>query len=324
MLRVNRRRFLAGCLAMSLPFGPAVAADYPDHPIHVIIPYTAGGVAESIVRMLAVGMERKLGQRLIIEAKPGAAGNIGTIEVARAKPDGYTILVAATNNYIINQYMMKMPVDPLQALTPVAKLADVPLVLFSNPQVPAKSFKEFVALARANPGKYNYGTPSVGTVNHLLMERFKQTNDINIVNVPFHGSPQATMALLQNQIQLFPIGLAAGLNHLRAGKLTALAVATKKRLPALPDVPTLAEAGYPGFTATNWWGMAVPAGTPEPIVQALADAVAEGKKNPVLIERYKQLGFDMPEETRAEFAASLAPDAALWRQTIERGKLAVK
>lgn len=324
MLRVNRRRFLAGSLAMSLPFGGARAADYPNRPIRVVIPYTAGGVAEAIMRMLAVGMERKLGQRLLIEAKPGAAGNIGTIEVARAKPDGYTVLVAATNNYIINQYMMKMPVDPLKALTPVAKLADVPLVLFSNPQVPAKTFGQFVELVRANPGKFNYGTPSIGTVNQLLIERLKQTANLDIVNVPFHGSPQATLALLSNQIQLFPIGLAAGINHLREGKLTALAVATKKRLAALPDVPTLAEAGFPGFTATNWWGMAVPTGTPAPIVQALADAVDEGKKNPVLIERYKQLAFEMLDETRAEFAASLAPEAAVWRQTIERGKLAVK
>ncbi|OZA14811.1 MAG: hypothetical protein B7Y05_06270 [Polynucleobacter sp. 24-46-87] len=179
-------------------------------------------------------------------------------------------------------------------------------------------------MVRANPGKYNYGTPSIGTVNHLLIERLKQTAHLDIVNVPFHGSPQATMALLSNQIQLFPIGLAAGINHLRQGKLTALAVATRKRLPALPDVPTLAEAGFPGFTATNWWGMAVPAGTPAPIVQALADAVDEGKKNPVLVERYQQLAFEMPEETRAEFSASLAPEAAIWRQTIERGNLAVK
>lgn len=321
MLCINRRRFLAGGLATSLSFGPARAADYPTRPIRVIIPYTAGGVAETIVRLLAVDMEKKLGQRLVVEAKPGAAGNIGTIEVARSEPDGYTILVAATNNYVINQFLVPMPIDPLTDLTPVAKLADVPLVLFSNPEVPANNFKEFVAYARANAGKLNYGTPSRGTVNHLLIERIKLAAGIDIVNVPYRGSPQAVAALLANDIQLFPIGLAAGLGILQQGKLKALAVATEKRLPTLPDVPTLIESGFPGFVATNWWGMSVRAGTPESIVRMIDDAVRVGLANAALQERFKKLQMVIPNENRQQFGSSLKPESELWRQTITQAKI---
>jgi len=262
MRRITRRQVLATAITAPYLATRARAAAYPDHPIRVIIPYTAGGVAENIMRLLAVSMEQRLGQRLVLEAKPGAAGNIGTQEVARATPDGYTLLVAATNNYVINQFVIKMTFDPLATLTPIAKVAEVPLVLFSNPKVPASTVREFIDYARANPGKANYGIPSLGTVNHLMMERLKQTTGVEITRVPYRGSPEATLALLKNDIQLFPIGLAAVGGHFKEGRLTALAVATEKRVPMLPDVPTMGESGYPGFVASNWWGMAAPAGTP--------------------------------------------------------------
>jgi tripartite-type tricarboxylate transporter receptor subunit TctC len=175
-------------------------------------------VAENIMRLLAVSMEQRLGQRLIFEAKPGAAGNIGTQEVARAAPDGYTLLVAATNNYVINQFVIKMTFDPIATLAPIAKAAEVPLVLFSNPEVPARTVREFIDYARANPGKANYGIPSLGTVNHLMMERLKQTTGVEITRVPYRGSPEATLALLKNDIQLFPIGLAAVGGHFKEGR----------------------------------------------------------------------------------------------------------
>src|SRR5262249_11538057 len=174
MIRPTRRQLLIAGAFAPLSAASGWAASYPERPIRVIIPYAAGGVAETVTRLLAVRMEPMLGQKLVIEAKPGAAGNIGTLEVARAEPNGYTILVAAANNFVINQLLIKLPVDPLTALTPVAKLADVPLVLFTNPTVPARTLPEFIAYARANPGKLNYGTPSNGTVNHLFIERLKQ------------------------------------------------------------------------------------------------------------------------------------------------------
>ncbi|HVG52439.1 MAG TPA: tripartite tricarboxylate transporter substrate binding protein, partial [Xanthobacteraceae bacterium] len=241
MSTINRRRLLAAAALTPLTsaLAPRLAhAAYPERPIRVVSPYTAGGLAEAIMRLFAPTIEQRLGQKLVIEAKPGAAGNIGTQEVSRAEPDGYTILIAATNNFVINQFLLKMSFDPLTTLTPIARAADVPLVLFSNPEVPARTLGEFIVHAKANPGKLSYGVPSLGTVNHLLMERLKQATGADITAIPFRGSPEAALALLKNDIQLFPIGLSVGVGHLREGKLTALAVASERRLPTLPDVPT--------------------------------------------------------------------------------------
>jgi tripartite-type tricarboxylate transporter receptor subunit TctC len=324
MKRITRRQVLIGAIAAPLVMKRARAANYPDRPIRVIIPYTAGGVAENIMRLLAVSMEQRLGQKLVFEAKPGAAGNIGTQEVARAAPDGYTLLVAATNNFAINQFVIRMPFDPVTALAPIAKASEVPLVLFSNPEVPAKTLREFIDYARANPGKANYGIPSLGTVNHLMMERLKQTTGVEIARVPYRGSPEATLALIKNDIQLFPIGLAAVGGHYREGRLTALAVATERRVPMLPDVPTMAEAGFPGFVASNWWGMAAPAGTPDDILDMLARAVAEAQKTGTVKERFTVLGMLTPEQTRQQFAASVKAEADLWRETVQRGKITLE
>jgi len=320
MFRLSRRQILIGSALAPLA---AHAARYPDRPIRVIVPYTAGGLAETILRMLAVSMEARLGQKLVIEAKPGAAGNIGTQEVARADPDGYEILVAATNNFVINQFLLKMSFDPLTALTPIAKVADVPLVLFSNPSVPARTLPEFIDYARAHPGELNYGTPSIGTVNHLLIERLKQTTGIELTHVPYKGSPEALLALLKNDIQLFPIGLSVGLGHLREGKLTALAVAANQRLRMVPGVPTMTEAGFPGFTASNWWGMAGPAGTPDDIADTLHKAVAEALATQPVQARFLEMGMLAPEITRQQFAASLKAEAALWSETIARGNIKI-
>jgi tripartite-type tricarboxylate transporter receptor subunit TctC len=317
-------RFAAIGLLLSSSALSSAAQDYPNKPIRVVLTYTAGGVSEGVVRLLAPKMEDLLGQKLIIEAKPGAAGNIGVVEVAKSPPDGYTLVVTATNNFVINQFTMKMPIDPLTALVPVAKLADVPLVLFSTPTVPAKNFAEFMDYVKANPGKVNFGSPAPGTVNHLLLERVKQLRGLDMQHIPYRGSPQAAMALLQNDIQLFTVGYAAGVGHLKEGKFTALAVATEERLPELPDVPTLSESGLPGFTGANWWGMAAPAGTPEPIIRKIREAVAAALREPNVIERYKALGLVIPKESPEQFAASLKADAALWSDTVKKGNITVE
>jgi tripartite-type tricarboxylate transporter receptor subunit TctC len=274
---ITRRRLLMAAAAAPFVTTRARAANYPDRPIRVIIPYTAGGVAENLMRLLAVSMEQRLGQKLVLEAKPGAAGNIGTQEVARAAPDGYTLLVAATNNFAINQFVIRMPFDPVTALAPIAKAAEVPLVLFSNPEVPARTLREFMDYARANPSKANYGIPSLGTVNHLMMERLKQTSGVEITRVPFR--------------------------------------------PMLPAVPTMAESGFQGFVASNWWGIAAPAGTPDNVLDTLALAVAEAQKTDTVKERFAVLGMLSPEQTRPQFAASIKAEADLWREIVQRGKI---
>jgi tripartite-type tricarboxylate transporter receptor subunit TctC len=324
MQKLNRRELIVGGAAAALTPRFAEAAPYPERPIRVVIPYTAGGAADTIMRWLAPRMEEALGQKLVIEAKPGAAGNIGTLEVARAAADGYTVLVAATNNFVINQFLIRMPVDPLAALMPVGKVADVPLVLFSNSAVPARTLPDFIAYVRANPGKVSYGSPSNGTVNHLFIERLKQTTGIELTHVPYRGSPQAVLALLANEIQLFPVGFAVGAAHLADGRLTALAAATEKRLPMLPQVATVIEAGFPGFTAANWWGMAAPQGTPAEAVNALRRALSEALRDAAVAQRFAAMGLLAPEESYADFAAGLKPQAELWSQIIARGRIVIE
>ena len=314
----NFLRLATAGIMLSLSALSAYAQGFPDKPIRVVLTYTAGGVSDGIMRLLAPKMEEVLGQKLIIEAKPGAAGNIGTIEVAKSAPDGYTLVVTATNNFVINQFTMAMPIDPLTALAPVAKLADVPLVLFSNPTIPTKNFAAFMAYVKANPGKVNFGSPAPGTVNHLLLERIKLARDLDMQHIPYRGSPQGVLALLQNDIQLFTVGLAAGLGHLKDGKFTALAVATPERLPELPDTPTLIESGLPGFTGANWWGMAAPAGTPEPVIRKLREAVHAALKEPNVIARYKAIGLGVPKESPEQWAAGLKAEADLWSEIVKK------
>jgi tripartite-type tricarboxylate transporter receptor subunit TctC len=242
MTQINRRQALVSALALLASFPTPVVhaqAKYPERPIRVIVPFAAGGVGDATMRLLAPRMEQQLGQKLVIESKPGASGNIGTLEVARAQPDGYTVLVGAMGNFVINQFLTKMSFDPLTALMPVAKVVDIPIVLFSNSSVPARNLSQFIAYAGANPGKLNYGSQGNGSLNHLLIERFKQVAGLEIIHIPYGGSPPAMLALLANQIQLFSAALVVGAAQVGEGRLTILAVTTEKRLPALPDVPTI-------------------------------------------------------------------------------------
>ena len=324
MRRFTRRTALAAPFVGALAMRRANAAVHFDRPVRVVSPYAAGGVGENIMHLLAASMEPQLGQKLILEARPGASGNLGTEAVAHAAPDGETLLIGATNNFVINQFVMKMTFDPLTALAPVAKAAEVPLVLFSNPAVPARTLGDFIAYAKANPGKVNYGVPSIGTVNHLMMERLKQATDTQITCIPYRGSPPAVLALLKNEIQIFPIGLAAVGTSFSGGKLTALAVATQERVPMLPDVPTIAESGYPGFVASNWFGLAAPARTPDPVLDLLWASVAKAQQTDLVKERFTKLGMLVPKLSRPQFAASLKAEAASWRETVQRGKIAIR
>jgi tripartite-type tricarboxylate transporter receptor subunit TctC len=327
MTRINRRQALGGSLALLASFpAPAVHAQahYPERPIRVVVPFGAGGVGDTIMRLMAPAMEQSLGQKLVIESKPGASGNIGTLEVARAQPDGYTILVGAMNTFVINRSLMKMSFDPLSALAPVAKIVDIPVVFFSNTAVPARTLGEFVAHARRNSGQLNYGSQGNGTLNHLLIERLKQLAGIDMTHIPYAGSPAAMMALLANQIQLFSAAWVVGAGHLADGKLTVLAVTADKRLPALPDVPTMTEAGLPGLNLLNWWGMAAPTGTPEPVIRRLDHAVAGALRDPRVVERFAASGLLVPTQTAEQFSTSLTSEAALWAEIIQRGKIVVE
>ena len=328
MIRCNRRQILCAGMAASLAGFRARTArsqtHYPQRPIRVIVPFAAGGVGDAAIRVLAPRLEQKLAQKLVIESKPGAAGNIGTLEVVRAAADGYTILVAAAGNFVINQFLIKMSFDPLAALTPVAKVAEIPIIFCSNPSVQAHDLAQFIAYARAHRGKLNYGSPGNGSVNHLLVENLKRVADIEIAHIPYRGSPPATLATVANEIQLYAIGLAAVAGHLKEGKLTALAVTANQRLPMLPEVPTVVEAGFPSLAISNWWGMAAPKQTSDAVIGVLNQAIVEALSDTTVVERFAALGMLVPTQTREQFVASLSAEADLWSQIIQRGKFVIE
>jgi tripartite-type tricarboxylate transporter receptor subunit TctC len=315
---------VAGALAGIVIRPVHAQAQYPKRPIRVVVPFAAGGVGEAAMRVLGPRLERSLGQKLVIEPKPGAGGNIGTLEVARADADGYTVVIGAAGNFVINQFLMKMSFDPLTALAPVAKIAEIPIVFLSNPSLPVRTLPELVDYARAHPGKLNYASPGNGSVNHLLVESLKQIAGIEITHVPFRGSPPAAMALLANEVQLFTVGFAAVQGHLRDGNLTAIAVTTAERLPMLPGVPTVTEAGFPDLAILNWWAMAAPKQTPEPVIRLLSDAVAEALSDPTIAERYAAVGILVPTQTREQFIAGLRSEADRWASVIQRGRIAIE
>ena len=290
----------------------------------MIVPYAAGGAGDTIMRLIAEAMEKKLGQPIVIDARGGGGGMIGAKAVASAAPDGHTLMMGATNNFVINQFMFpKTSFDPLTEFVPITRVAVVPSVMYMNPSVPVKTLGEFVAYAKANPGKLSYSSPSVGTTPHLAVERLKQLTGIELVHVPYRGAPPAMQALITDDVQLYLAGWGVGRAFVESGKAKALAVASEKRLPNVPDVPTASESGVPGYVAENWWGLAAPKGTPQAAIDAIHAAVKAALADEAVAKKLNELGFLPGGETPAQFAKAAKAEADIWRETVAKGKLAV-
>jgi tripartite-type tricarboxylate transporter receptor subunit TctC len=324
MTRLTRRAFIATAAAAAA-FAPRSAfAAFPDRPVTVIVPYAAGGAGDTIMRLISNAMEKALGQPIVIDARGGGGGMIGAKAVASAAPDGHTLMMGATNNFVINQFMFpKTSFDPLTEFAPITRVAVVPSVMYMNPSVPVKTLGEFVAYAKANPGKLSYSSPSVGTTPHLAVERLKQLTGIELVHVPYRGAPPAMQALITNDVQLYLAGWGVGRAFVQSGKAKALAVAAEKRLPNVPDVPTASESGVPGYVAENWWGLAAPKGTPQAAIDVIHAAVKAALQDEAVATKLNELGFLPGGETPAQFAKAAKAEADIWRETVAKGKLAV-
>ena len=314
-----RGRWIA-LLALLLTGLPALAQDWPARPMRVVVPFSAGSIGEIMLRVIAPPMEAKLGQRFVIDTKPGAAGNIGTAEVARAAPDGYTLLLAPTANYAVNMHIFKeKAVDSFTAFDPIAMIAEAPLIAVVGPGVSSRTLKDLVDTIRANPGKLNYGSPGTGSPTHLTGALLSQMTGNGLVYVPYKGTPPMMQALMANDIQVVFPTLGTAIGAIKGGKVRVLAVTAKQRLPELPEVPTSAEAGFPEMLAGNWWVISAPRGIESRIVERLETEVRAALDDPAIRKRIIELGHVPVGLTPAETVAFLKSESARFKGIVERG-----
>ena len=324
----RRDIFRSAAAAAALAAAPdaAWADTYPSHPVRIIVAFGAGGPGDVFARLLAERFSQHFGQQFFVENIVGAGGNIGTEKAARATPDGYTILVNA-NNQIINPLLYEtVPYDPVKDLAPVSLAAGFPTAFSVNTEkVPAKTVAELVELVRATPGKFSYASSGVGTPSHLLGERFRQALKLDIVHVPYSGTGPATQAVLAGDTQIGFAGLTAAAPLVPTGKIRVLATMSKARSKALPDVPTIAEAGYPGLDGEAWEGIFVPAGTPANIITLLNQQTDAVLALPEVAQRIEALGFSVKGSTPPEaFAKLLADETQVWAKVISAAGLKLK
>ncbi len=316
------RRFptwLASALAVSLlAFSQAALAAFPDKPIKLIIGFPAGGPLDQHARLLTDKLQAALGQPIIVDYKPGAGGSVGAESVAKSPPDGYTIMLANTGVLVINGALYsRLPYNTLKDFSPLARTAMQPLALLVNNNVPAKSLKEFMDYSRKNPGKVNYGSAGNGGISHLVPEMFKTATGLFMVHIPYRGSAPAFTDLMGGQVQFMAESIPQAANYHKQGKVRALAVTSKERNPALPDVPTAIESGLAGFDVVGFYGFLAPAGTPPDVVTRLSDALKQVLTNPDVRNRMVTQGADPAFLGSDEFAQFLKAETPRWAAAVK-------
>jgi tripartite-type tricarboxylate transporter receptor subunit TctC len=305
--------FLAAALAVA---AVAHAQNFPTKPIRIIVPNPAGGTVDLLPRILGEKLQAKWGQPVIVDNRPGAAGNIGAEMVFRAEPDGHTLLVAPPPALVINQSLYpKLSFDPAQ-FVPVTIIATVPNALLVHPKVPASNLQEFIAYAKANGSKLNYASQGNGSTTHLTAELFKSMTGTSLVHVPYKGSAPALNDLISGQVEVMFDNLGASYQYVKTGKLKLLGVGTPARVPSLPNVPAIAES-LKGFVAVTWFGVVAPPGTPPAIAHRVQEAIAEALKDPKVVARFRDLSAEPAGSTPAETAAFMKEETVRWKTVIQ-------
>ena len=306
----------AGALTASLSPRHASALDYPTRPVRIFEGFGGGGTPDLVSRLIGQWLAEKLGQPFVVENRTGAAGNLATETVVNAAPDGYTLLTCLSANAVNTTLYQHLSFNFLHDVTPVAGIVRLPMVLLVNPSFPATTLADFIAYAKANPGKINMASPGIGTPMHVAGELLKLMANVNIVHVPYRGPAGALTDLVAGRIQAFIITISTGIGFVRDGRLRALAVTTAKRAEVLPDVPAIAEL-LPGFEATAWDGTCAPAGTPKEIVDKLNATITAGLADPAIKAKLKDLGGEPMPMTPAEFGKFLADETEKWAKVVK-------
>ena len=281
----------------------AYAQAYPARPVRIIVPFAPGSTTDALSRLLGQKLSEAWGQTVVIDNKPGAGGNIGADAVAKATPDGYTIMVAAGSHTINPSLYGKLPFDAAKDFAPIAMLGSAPLLLVAHPSMPASNVRELIALAKLKPGLLNYASGGSGSPSHLVMELFKSMAGVNIVHVPYKGGAPVMTAILANEVQLTPAGLIGLMPFVKSGRLKAIATTGQKRSAAAPDIPTVAESGLPGYHMGGWWGVFAPTGTPGPVLAKLHADIMRAMQSPDVRAKFASDGIDSSSMTADEFGA---------------------
>ena len=297
----------------------AIAQGYPTKPVKVVVPFAAGGAVDILTRVLGEKLQPVLGQPIVVEPVTGAGGNIGSAQVAKSAPDGYTLLMATTGTHTINPGLYRnMPFDAVKDFAPITIIASVPNLLVVHPDVPAKSVQELIALAKSRPGKLNFASFGHGTSNHLSGELLKSVAGIDVVHVPYKSAPQAVLEIVGGQVNFAFVNAPLALPQVKAGKLRALAVTGAQRSPAVPDLPTMKEAGL-DFVVESWYGLMAPAGTPEPVIRKVYGDTVSVLKRPEVVEAFAARGADVQvSASPEEFAKTVASEKARWAEVIAK------
>lgn len=322
---MQKRQLLLTAIACTTlaatPFGAQAQSDYPNKPVKIIVPFPAGGTSDLMGRIIADELGKQLKQPFIVDNKGGAGGAIGTDAAAKATPDGYTLLLSGIgSNAVIHGFQSPKPNYKESDFIHISQLASGPNVLVVNPDFPAKNFKEFIAYAKANPGKLNYGQVPASS-GALTTEYLKQVAGIDLVAISYKGGGPALTDVLGNQIPLMFTNQDAVLPHVKAGKLRALAVTSPQRNPLYPDVPTVAESGFPGFAAVSWTGLSAPKGTPKPIVEKLEAAMRKAFSEPAARAKLEATGFVVVGSSSADYTKFVDSEVARWTEVITKGGL---
>jgi tripartite-type tricarboxylate transporter receptor subunit TctC len=318
-LTLIARLAAAAGILMTATSMEAQAADaaYPSKPVTIIVPFGAGGVADVIPRIVGQKLNEMWNVPVIIENRPGASGNLGMSQVARAAPDGYTLGLAPAGNLTVNPLLYtNLNFDTAHAFAPITLLATSPNILVVNPAVPAKDFKSLVEYAKSKPDKLNFASPGAGSGAHLAGELLNQSAGIKTVHIPYNGMAPAVTDVVAGNVEMMFAGVSTVLPFIRTGKLSALAIAGPKRLPQLPDVPTVAESGYPGFDVTSWYGLVAPAKTPPEVLAKLQRDIATVLKDPGVRQKFEDQGVDPANTTSQEFAAMIQNESRKWSDIV--------
>jgi tripartite-type tricarboxylate transporter receptor subunit TctC len=317
-----KQLFAVAALAIATACGPALAqSNWPTKPIKIIVPFPPGQASDTIARIVGERMSKSLGQPVVIDNIPGAGGNIGSDRGAKAEPDGYTLTMATAALPISALVYKKLPFNPAKDFAPVTQMTITPLVLITGANVPAKSVKDLVDLAKKSPGKVTFASSGPGTSHQLSGELFKTLAGIDILHVPYKGSAPAHIDLMSGTVDLMFDNIVPVTPHIKSGKLKALAVTTKTRASTLPEVPTMAEAGFPDFEAVAWFGLLAPAATPKPIVERLNREAVAALNSPDIKARLTDMGATVVANKPEEFAAFFAREFAKWKPIVERSKI---